>query len=65
MNRSAEPQPQRDWSTRGGALVLAEVIRRYWRDRGFPDVEIWIEPLVAIKSRLGPGGLPPASPRTS
>jgi hypothetical protein len=64
-----EPEPIRDWSTKAGAEALAELVRRYWRDHGFPDVEVWTEfarggrePLVVIKSRLGPGGLPPESP---
>jgi hypothetical protein len=67
--RAAEPEPQRDWSTKAGADGLAEVIRAYWRSHGFAHVEVWVEPmrggrepLVVVKSRLGPGGLPPASP---
>jgi hypothetical protein len=64
----AEPEPLRDWSTKAGAEVLAERVRRCWADRGYPDVEIWVEalrggrePLVTVKSRLT-GGLPPSSP---
>jgi hypothetical protein len=72
MNRPAEPNPARDWSTKAGAEALAELVRRYWRDRGFPPhVEVWIEPqrggrepLVVIKRASGPGAFHPASPAT-
>jgi hypothetical protein len=69
MTRPAEPEPRRDWSSKAGAEALAAMVRQYWRERGFPDVEVWVEPLrggreplVVVKSRLGPGGLPPGSP---
>lgn len=64
--RRLEPEPKRDWSNWAGAEALAELIRRYWRDRGFPDFDVRVEPLcggreplVVIKSRLGSNGLPP------
>ena len=67
--RSAEPAPKRDWSTKAGAADLARLVRRYWRGLGYPDIEVWTEivrggrePLVVVKSGLGPGGLPPAPP---
>jgi hypothetical protein len=68
----AEPEPKRDWCTLAGAEALAELVRCYWRAQGFPGVEVWTEivrggrePLVVVKSRHGPGGLPPASPATA
>jgi hypothetical protein len=70
-DRTAEPEPRRDWSTLRGAEGLAELVRRYWRRQGYPDLDVWVEvrrggrePLVVVKSRLGPGGMPPSAPPT-
>jgi hypothetical protein len=68
-DRPPEPAPRRDWSTLGGAESLAERVRRYWQRQGYPDLEVWVEvqrggrePLAVVKSRLGPGGMPPRDP---
>jgi hypothetical protein len=66
-DRAVEPAPRRDWSTLGGAESLAQRVRDYWQRQGY-DVEVWVEvqrggrePLAVVKSRLGPGGLPPCA----
>jgi hypothetical protein len=67
MTRSAEPQPERDWSSRTGAAALAAAIRRFWEGFGF-DVAVWVEPpsiggrfpVWRVRSSLR-AGLPPAS----
>ncbi len=68
MTRSAEPQPERDWSSRAGVELLAAEIRRFWAGFGYSTVLVWIEPgrggrepMWTVKSSLR-GGLPPGSP---
>ncbi len=66
MSRSAEPNPDRDWSNKPGAEALAAEIRQFWKTFAGQDVLVWVEvgcggkqPVWVIKSNLR-AGLPPS-----
>jgi hypothetical protein len=67
VSRPAEPEPQRDWSSRLGAEALAAEIRAFWAGFGH-DVLVWTEPpriggrfpVWRVRSSLR-AGLPPAA----
>jgi len=58
-----------DYNTPAGCAALAADIQTYWRRRGY-EVKVWIEPVElpryryqnregwAVRTNLGPGGLP-------